>query len=175
MKLLNKPDLAEQFEDLKRQKEAMVHQYEAMEQENRRLKEQTARFRSMIVKKRGKENEQVDDATTNRAFVTLRNGIQKIVHKFYQKDPRKRPMAGKTSKSLDFLNFWDQGFTSSQIQSRLRAKVFSIIYDNFLSMPRFGFEDWDSTGELERGLVMFESAVKDAKNMKSPSGECKLA
>jgi hypothetical protein len=154
--------VTERLADLERQKDEMVHQCKLIGQENKRLQDQTATFRAMIIKKGG-ESDQVDDATISRAFINLRTRIQKIVHKHYQADPQKQPTTRRTTPDpYELLAYWDQGLSSSQIQNRLRATLFSIIHERFLSIPIFGLEDSGSTGEIERGLIRFELALEEA-------------
>jgi hypothetical protein len=103
----------------------------------------------------------VHDASITKDFTDLRAIIQRIVHKHCHLDPQIPPTTKRklSSDQKKFLNLWDEKCSTNELQFRLRAEIFSMIYKYFLSKPSHRLEA-EPTRHLKEGLVNLEQALQ---------------
>jgi hypothetical protein len=153
--------LKKQVAHMQEEKKAQELQLKEQEQKNQKLMTQVAKYRNIVIKRGCSDNDEMDDSSITKAFIDLRIIIQRIVHKHCRLDPQIPPRT-KTKLSSDqkkFLDFWDEKCSVSDLQLRLRARIFSMIHKHFLSKPCYGLEA-EPTRSLEEGLLKFEQALQ---------------
>jgi molecular chaperone GrpE (heat shock protein) len=153
--------LKEQVAYMQEEKKALEFQLKEQEQKIQKLRAQAATYRNIVIKRGCSDNAEMDDASITKTFTDLRAIIQKIVHKHCHLDPQIPPTTNRklSSDQKKFLKFWDEKCSTNELQFRLRAEIFSMIYKSFLSKPSYGLEA-EPTRHLEEGLVNFEQALQ---------------
>jgi hypothetical protein len=132
----------------------------AAEQQNRMLVEQNGKFRSIILSRSSSSGEAIDDSKIVVPFISLRTQIQRIVFKFYKPNSAPRELqASATRRQQQFFDLWRDDFSDAQLLNRTRAMVFDLLNENILSSVCFGLDGFDSSENLESGLVNFEHAL----------------
>jgi hypothetical protein len=136
-----------------------------LNQQNAELREQVSKFREIILKRTNNQVQTIPDSTLIDSFVDLRVRIQHIVFKFYRFD-RTLHLKAKGTKQYEFFSLFSRDYSGSQLQRRVRAKIFEFLCEETLCRPIFGLDDFDKVGELESSLSIFESTLNSTSRGK---------
>lgn len=72
-------------------------------------------------------------------------------------------VASATRKQREFFGFWGQDLSQIQLKNRTRAMVFELLAEEILCRPCFGLDGTESAGELEQGLINFETNLSSIR------------
>jgi hypothetical protein len=117
------------------------------------------KLKGIIMSKSNDKSQTIDDGTIIGKYVELRVQIQRIVAKYFDLDPKKRPNTPRnnnlSSLQRQFYNLWNTHYTDDQIRKRARALIFGLLLENIMKTSCFGFTNVQNHG-IESALADFE-------------------
>lgn len=135
------------------------------------LKEKEVKFRDIIISKAGARK--VTDQDVITAFSVLRQQVQALARNpTYQVEKIPSIPSNSTPKMKLFYSFWKKGLIPKDLGFRIRAQIFTLLYDKILDVRCFGLDvnerenpQFKGYGEIERHLQYFEHILASSKGL----------